>query len=124
LGEAYGFELAKDKVATLDFGLVYASVAKGDPCNAAVVFATDGQIQANSLTVLEDDKGFFPAYNIALTMKTELYDAHPAEFDEFFGELNELLTTEQMQELNAAVDVEGQEVEAVVDGFLEENNVV
>jgi osmoprotectant transport system substrate-binding protein len=124
LEKTYGFTLPKDKVATLDFGLVYASVAKGDPCKFAVVFATDGQIQSNKLTVLQDDKGFFPAYNIATTMRTSVYTAHKDAYDKLFGELNKLLTTEQMQKLNGAVDVEGREVADVVEEFLKANKVL
>lgn len=124
LSKTYGFTIPKDKVATLDFGLVYASVAKGNPCNFAVVFATDGQILSNGLTVLEDDKKFFPAYNIAPAMKTEVYDAHKVEYDKLFGELDKLLTTDQMTKLNAGVDVEGQDVKAVVTEFLKSHNVI
>jgi osmoprotectant transport system substrate-binding protein len=124
LQKTYGFSLPKDKVATLDFGLVYASVAKGNPCNFAVVFATDGQILGNKLTVLEDDKGFFPAYNIAVSMRTDVYDAHKAAYDTLFTGLNKLLTTERMTELNAKVDVDGEPIDRVVDDFLKQNKVV
>ncbi len=124
LEKAYGFNLPKDKVATLDFGLVYASVAKGQPCNFAVVFATDGQILANKLTVLTDDKGFFPAYNIALTMRTDVYTAHKDAYDKLFGELDKLLTTDQMTQLNAAVDVDGKEPKQVAEDFLKKNKVI
>lgn len=124
LQQAYDFNLPKDHVATLDFGLVYASVAKGDPCNFAVVFATDGQIAANKLTVLEDDKGFFPAYNIAVSMRSDVYDAHKDAYDKLFGQLDELLTTEQMIQLNAAVDVEGKDADQVAGDFLREHNVI
>lgn len=124
LSKAYGFELPKSQVATLDFGLVYASVAKGKPCNFAVVFATDGQILANGLTVLEDDKKYFPAYNIAVSMRTKTYQAHKAEYDDLFGKLDPLLTTEAMTKLNAAVDVEGQDVATVAEKFLKDNKVI
>jgi len=124
LEEAYGFDLSGEQLATLDFGLVYVSVGKGDPCNFAVVFATDGQVVANDLTILEDDKANFPAYNIALTMNTEVYEANQEAYDTLFGAINPLLTDEQMLEMNAAVDVEGQDVDAVVADFLEENDIL
>jgi osmoprotectant transport system substrate-binding protein len=122
--ELYGFELPDANVAQLDFGLVYASVAKADPCNFAVVFATDGQILANDLTVLEDDKGFFPAYNIAMTMKEETYSENAEAYDTLFGAIAELITDEEMTQMNAAVDVDGESPEDVAAEFLAANGII
>ncbi len=123
LEKTYGFTLPSSAVKQLDFGLVHASVKKGDPCKYAVVFATDGQISANKEVVLKDDKGFFPSYNIAVSMRKDTYDAHKAQYDKLFQGLDKLLTTEQMQKLNAAVDVEGKPVDRVVSDFLKEKKV-
>jgi glycine betaine/choline ABC-type transport system substrate-binding protein len=57
-------------------------------------------------------------------MRTDVYEANKDAYDELFGELNPLLTDEQMLELNAAVDVEGQEVRTVAQTFLEENDII
>ncbi len=120
----YNFKVPKDNVAQLDFGLVYASVAKADPCNFAVVFATDGQILANDLTVLEDDKGFFPSYNITMTMKNETYEKNAEAYDTLFGAISELLTNEEMTKMNAAVDVDGESPEDVAKEFLTTNGII
>lgn len=123
LEDHYGFALPDAQISQLDYGLVYASVTKGNPCDFAVVFATDGQIKANHLTVLKDDKEFFPLYNVAISMNSDVYSAHPRSYDELFGALNKLLTNEQLIEMNAAVDVEGRNVDEVVDEFLRAANV-
>lgn len=123
LEKDYGFNVSDARVAQLDYGLVYASVAKGDPCNFAVVFATDGPIRSNNLTVLEDDKGFFPLYNIAISMRTSVYSANKGDYDQLFDQLNGLLTDDELIKLNAAVDVDGRSVDEVADEFLQENNV-
>ena len=39
-------------------------------CNFGEVFTTDGRIDSLDLTVLEDDQGFFPAYNVAPVVST------------------------------------------------------
>ncbi|MDQ3528398.1 MAG: glycine/betaine ABC transporter substrate-binding protein, partial [Actinomycetota bacterium] len=122
--ELYGFDLPDANVAQLDFGLVYASVADADPCNFAVVFATDGQVLANDLTVLEDDKGFFPTYNIAMTMKEETYEENAEAYDTLFGAIAELITDESMTEMNAAVDVDGESAEDVAAEFLASNGII
>ena len=122
--ELYGFDLPDANVAQLDFGLVYASVANADPCNFAVVFSTDGQVLANDLTVLEDDKGFFPIYNIAMTMKEETYSENAEAYDTLFGAIAELITNEEMTQMNAAVDVDGESVEDVAAEFLASNGII
>ncbi|MCW2608498.1 MAG: glycine/betaine transporter substrate-binding protein [Frankiales bacterium] len=119
----YGFDLPADQVVQLEPALVYTQVGKGEDCDFAVVFATDGQILNNDLTVLEDDKGFFPPYNIAPTMKTELYTAHQAEFDELFGAISAKLTDDALTKLNARVDVDGEDPADVAKDFLSENDL-
>ena len=45
---------------TLATGAIYAATDQGE-CNFGEVFTTDGRIKALDLTVLEDDKNFFPS---------------------------------------------------------------
>jgi len=121
----------KTKPIDLNYGVVTAAadwvrehITKEDPFRVEPMHATDGQILSNKLAVLEDDKGFFPAYNIAVSMRTDVYNAHKSAYDTLFTGLNKLLTTEQMTELNAAVDVDGEPVDRVVDDFLKEKKIV
>lgn len=58
------------------------------------------------LTVLTDDKQFFAHYNPSVTMKRDLFDAHP-EIAEVTAPLTAALTNEVIIELNKQVDVEG-----------------
>jgi osmoprotectant transport system substrate-binding protein len=111
--ETYGIPLGdpqgvpRDNIRTLDTGAVYEATGDGT-CNFGEVFATDGRILALDLTVLEDDLGFFPAYNISPVVLTETLDRHP-QLAEVFGQITPLLTDEVLQELNARVDVDGEE---------------
>lgn len=116
----YGFDLPTSEVVQLEPALVYTQVGKGEDCDFAVVFATDGQILNNDLTVLEDDKSFFPPYNIAATMKTEVYEANKEKYDELFGAISAELTDEQLTQLNARVDVDGEDPADVAADFLSE----
>jgi osmoprotectant transport system substrate-binding protein len=120
----YGFDLPTDQVVQLEPSLVYTQVGQGKDCDFAVVFATDGQILNNDLTVLEDDKAFFPPYNIAVTMKTPVYQAHAAQFEALFGPISAKLTDDKLTELNAKVDVEGEDPAAVAKTFLTDIGVV
>ncbi|GAA1910359.1 glycine betaine ABC transporter substrate-binding protein [Nocardioides hwasunensis] len=118
--EAYGLKLGDsvpdDNVLRLDTGVVYDATAKGR-CTFGEVFTTDGRIPALKLTVLEDDKEFFPLYNLTEVVQQDLLEAHP-EIEEIFAELNPKITNDVMLELNAKVDVDGQEPALVAKEWL------
>lgn len=111
--DAYGVPLGdpqgvpRDNIRTLDTGAVYQATDDG-ACNFGEVFTTDGRIPALDLTVLEDDRGFFPAYNISAVLRTATLEQYPALAD-VFGQISPLLTDEVLQQLNARVDVDGEE---------------
>lgn len=97
----------RDNVSTLDTGAVYTATDQG-ACNFGEVFTTDGRIESLDLTVLEDDRQFFPAYNVAPVLYTPTLEAHP-ELADVFAEITPLITDDVMIELNRRVDVDGEE---------------
>ncbi len=111
--EAYGIPLGdpqgvpRENVNILDTGAVYTAT-DGGVCNFGEVFTTDGRIESLDLTVLEDDSGYFPAYNVAPVVLTETLEEYP-EIADVFAEISPLLTDEVMIELNRRVDVEGED---------------
>jgi osmoprotectant transport system substrate-binding protein len=124
--EEYGLKLGDsvpdDQVLRLDTGVVYTAAAQGD-CNFGEVFTTDGRIPALELTSLEDDKEFFPLYNLTEVIQEDLLQEHP-ELEEIFAQLNPKLTNEVMLELNARVDVEGEEPSLVALDWLKSEGFV
>ena len=120
----YGFDLPDANVAVLDFGLVYTSVAARKPCNFAVVFGTDAQVLANKLVVLQDDKQALATYNVAVSMRTPVYQAHAAQFEAIFGAIAKQLTTQRATELNAKVDIDGEAPEDVAKEFLTQAGII
>src|SRR5690349_20753238 len=120
LSEAYGFDAS---ITMLDTGVIYTATEKGDDCNFGEVFQTDGRIPALGLVVMEDDKEFFPSYQGGFTLKQSTLDDYPAIAD-VIAEVSPLLTTEVMQELNALVDVEGEDPEDVAIEWLEEQDLI
>jgi osmoprotectant transport system substrate-binding protein len=107
---------ALGRVTVLDTGVIYTATAKGD-CNFGEVFTTDGRIPALKLRVLEDDRNFFPLYNLTEVIATDLLDAHP-ELADIFGQLNPKLTNDVMLELNAKVDSDGDDPALVARDWL------
>jgi osmoprotectant transport system substrate-binding protein len=121
LQTAYGFEFSD--VSELELGLVYTSIDAGEPCVFGEVFATDGRIAALDLTVLEDDKAFFPSYLPSLNVRQEVADANPG-LAELFAPVAAALDTETMQGLNSKVDVDGQEPVDVAREFLTSEGLI
>lgn len=109
----YGIQLGassgvpKSNVSVLDTGAVYEATSQGT-CNFGEVFTTDGRIKSLNLTVLEDDKKFFPSYNVAPLFRTELVQKYPQLKDEFAA-VTAKMTNEVFIELNRKVDVDGQD---------------
>jgi osmoprotectant transport system substrate-binding protein len=104
------------RVTNLDTGVIYTATANGD-CNFGEVFTTDGRIPALDLRVLEDDREFFPLYNLTEVINTDLLNAHP-ELEEIFAQLNPRVTNEVMLNLNAKVDSDGDDPALVARDWL------
>jgi osmoprotectant transport system substrate-binding protein len=115
--QTYGLTPADlGRVTNLDTGVIYTATANGD-CNFGEVFTTDGRIPTLNLRVLEDDKQFFPLYNLTQVVDTDLLTAHP-ELAEIFAQLNPKLTNETMMTLNAKVDTDGDDPALVARDWL------
>lgn len=121
--KAYGFTLPKNAVSEVELSLIHGQVAKGTPCKFGEVFATDGKIAANDLTVLDDDKGFFVKYNVAMTVRKDVFDANP-KLAEVFNPIAAKLTTEEMQKLNKQVEVDEELEEEVAQRWLKDNSLI
>jgi len=122
LQEHYGFKLSRDAVSRMDSGLVYDALKNGD-VEVGLVFATDGRIPAFDFTVLEDDKGYFPAYALAPVVRQEVLENNP-KIGELLNELSSKLDDSTMAQLNARVDVERVSVENVATEFLNEHGML
>jgi len=122
-GIPLGKEVPRDNVKTLNTGAIYAATDQG-VCNFGEIFTTDGRIKALDLVVLEDDKNFFPNYNVAPVIRQEVLEDHP-DLRDLFNPVAAQLTDETLIELNARIDVEGQRPADVAfdwlkaEGFLE-----
>jgi len=101
---------------TYQTGAIYNATAKGD-CLFGEVFTTDGRILALDLKVLEDDKKYFPLYNVSLVVSKELNTEYPAVAD-ILAPVTKKLTNEVLLKLNARVDVDGKEPAQVAFDYL------
>uniref|UniRef100_A0A942SXZ6 Glycine betaine ABC transporter substrate-binding protein n=1 Tax=Neobacillus citreus TaxID=2833578 RepID=A0A942SXZ6_9BACI len=128
--EKYGLQIGgsgptsipSGNVSILDTGTVYTATDRGK-CNFGEVFTTDGRIKSLGLSVLEDDRGFFPAYNVAPVLDSETLQEYP-QLEDVYDQISPKLTDETLQELNRQVDVEGREpADVAFDWMVEEGFV-
>jgi len=120
--ETYGFEFGRRNVKRMDQGLTLSALDQGE-VDVAMTTATNGRIPALDLTVLEDDRQFFPDYALTPVVRQEILEENP-ELAEQMNDLSALLDDDTMAELNARVDVERENIEDVAQSFLEENNLL
>ncbi|MBK1622868.1 glycine betaine ABC transporter substrate-binding protein OsmF [Afifella marina] len=119
--KAYDFKLNSDQLIVLSGGdtaaTIRAAARETNGANAAMVYGTDGAIQAAGLQVLEDDKGVQPVYQPTAIIRKPVLDEHP-EIADLLKPVFEALTLETLQKLNGQVQVEGQPAADVAHEFL------
>jgi osmoprotectant transport system substrate-binding protein len=106
----------RSDLKAMDPGLTYLALKK-DLVDAAVVFATDGRIEAFNFRILADDKGFFQNYALVPVIRTETLEANP-KLAEPLNALSAKLNDAVMRRLNAEVDVQHKPIKAVAAAFL------
>ena len=118
----YNFKLPPKQVKKMSVGLTYQALKEG-LVNSAMGFATDGRIAAFGFVNLDDDKSFFPVYNPVPVVRKEILDMYP-EIVTVLKPLADNLTTEEMQQLNMAVDVDHKAVHDVAMAWLKGKNLI
>jgi osmoprotectant transport system substrate-binding protein len=126
LVEAYGFDAAFTgaNFVQLDTGaLRYEALQNGD-IDVVVAFGTDGQINGLGLALLEDDKSFYPIYQIAPVVRQDTLAANPGIADAL-NKLAPALTNDVMSGLNWQVDgPDKKEPAAVASEFLKAQGII
>ncbi|MFI6641623.1 glycine betaine ABC transporter substrate-binding protein [Streptomyces sp. NPDC050504] len=115
--KAYGMKVPAANIRKMDAGIIYTQVSKSDACLLGEVFTTDGRIKAMDLDVLADDRRFFPNYNAAPELHSATVEKWPA-ITELLDPVSAKLTTAVAQELNAKVDVDGEDPHEVAKDWL------
>lgn len=114
LCDYYGLEFKGNK--GLDSSPRYTAL-ENDEVQIIDAFATDGLLKKFQLTILEDDKHFFPPYHAIPTIREDTLEKYP-ELEDVCNELSSKLTAEVMQELNYRVDELGEKPEDVAHDWL------
>jgi glycine betaine/choline ABC-type transport system substrate-binding protein len=88
--------------------------------DVSIVFSTDGQIAAEDLLVLEDDKKLFPPYNVSLVVNDKAAQKAGPDLPKIVAQVQQDLSTKVMQELNSRVDLDKEKPAAVAREYLQQ----
>jgi osmoprotectant transport system substrate-binding protein len=110
------------KLTPVDAGLRYEALTKGE-ADVVEAFGTDGQISADHLVVLEDDKKLFPPYQVAPVVRQAALDQNP-QIRDALNALSPKLTDDVMRRLNYEVDGKHREPAEVAKEFLTQVGLV
>ncbi|MFZ7334471.1 osmoprotectant ABC transporter substrate-binding protein [Streptococcus pluranimalium] len=116
--ETYDFSFKS--IYPMQIGLVYNAVESGK-MDAVLGYSTDGRIPSYDLTILNDDKQFFPPYEASMVVNNQLLRDHP-ELEKLLHRLDGKIDLETMQKLNYQVDDRLLEPSVVAKEFLEKHD--
>lgn len=104
----------------VDIGLRYTVLEKGQ-ADLSILFTTDPQLAAESdrFVILEDDKEVFPAGNVIFVTTDEVVEEAGPDYEATILQVQEGLTLEVMQELDARVELEKQTPKEAAAAYLE-----
>jgi glycine betaine/choline ABC-type transport system substrate-binding protein len=118
LEDNYGLEFKQ--FTPVDIGLRYEVLDEGD-ADLSILFTTDAQLsQSDKYTILEDDQGLLPAGNVLFVARTETVDEAGPDFSEVVESVQEDLSLEVLQELNARVDLDKEDPAQAAESYLQE----
>ncbi len=118
----YGISDSNITTKVLDTGAIYQATKDGQ-CMVGEVFATDGRIGALGLMVPQEDISYFPPYNAALTMTDATAKKYP-QLVKALAPIAAKISNATMQNLNARVDVLGEDADTVAKSFLSASGLV
>jgi osmoprotectant transport system substrate-binding protein len=120
--KAYSISDSNITTKVLDTGAIYQATKDGQ-CMVGEVFATDGRIGALGLMVPTEDISYFPPYNAALTMPDAVAKKYP-QLVKALAPIAAKISNATMQNLNARVDVLGEDADTVAKSFLSASGLV
>ncbi|EPZ52651.1 glycine betaine ABC transporter substrate-binding protein [Alicyclobacillus acidoterrestris] len=120
MNKVYGTDFKS--VKSMEIGLKYKALVSGD-VDVIDAFSTDGNIPANHLVLLKDDKHLFPPYYACPIIRDSVLKAHP-ELKAVLNKLSGKITDEDMQKLNEQVDLDHKNAADVAKTWLEQNGLL
>ncbi len=111
----YGINPTKPYIS-VEIGLRYKTLIE-DEADVTDAYTTDVQLKRFDIATLEDDKGFFPSYELVPVVRQDTIAKHP-ELRKIFNMIKGSLTEQQVIELSWGVEVDKKTPADVVAEFL------
>lgn len=111
----YGLDFRDVRI--MEHALAYRALANGK-VDVITVFTTDGQLAREAVTVLADDRKFFPDYAAVLLTRRAFVEQRPRAWAALEQRLAGRLDNATMARLNADVDLDGRSIAAVAASWL------
>jgi len=125
--ETYGFDLSADQIIEIAGGTTAQTeqaLAEGtNDANIGMAFATDGALSAFDLVVFDDVLGAQAVFQPAPVFRGEVIRANP-QIASILNPIFVTLDAFALQELNARVDVDGENPADVARSYLEANGFI
>lgn len=120
LRDTYGLEFKEFKPLDVGGPLTVAALEGGE-IDVALLFSTSGAIAKKGFVLLEDDKDLQAADNIAPVISAEVVTD---EIRDLLNKVSAALTTANITELNARVEVDNEDPAEVAKDFLEQEDLL
>jgi osmoprotectant transport system permease protein len=120
LRKLYGYEFKEIK--SLDPGLRYNAIGN-DEVQVIDAFSTDGKLTELNLVILQDDKEYFPPYYAVPVVNNSTIESNP-EIQSILYRMENILSDEEMRQLNYRVDVKKEAIEDVARSFLQKKGLI
>lgn len=115
LVQTYGFS---GTPTGIEHGLAYQAIDEGK-IDITDAYSTDGDLERYGLTVLNDDRGYFPQYFAVPFVRAAL----PDDVFTVLSRLEGIISDERMRELNSRTVVEGRSFAEVASEFIVEEGL-
>jgi osmoprotectant transport system substrate-binding protein len=118
LEKLYGLKFAS--FHPVDISLRYTVLEK-EQADLSILFTTDPQLSADAdkFVILEDDKHVFPSGNVIFVTTPKVVEAAGPDYEKTILQVQEGLTLEVMQELDARVELEKETPKQAAAAYLE-----
>jgi osmoprotectant transport system substrate-binding protein len=121
LARMYGLNF-REAPRVMDLGLIYRAL-QNKQVDIVAGSNTDGLIAALKLTVLEDDRQYFPPYDAVPIVRHETLARYPEVAHALDG-LSGKISAEEMRTMNYAADAEKQDAAVIAKNFLVRKGIV
>jgi osmoprotectant transport system substrate-binding protein len=121
LQEVYGLTFKRFSPVSVDER--HSVLDRGDKI-ASIVFTTDPQNRRSGIVLLEDDRGMYPPNNSTFVVRDEVASRAGGDLERVIRLLQDGLTDEVMQELNARVDIDQESPGAVARAYLQQARLI